>query len=84
MLSKITLITLSVKRLLLFFSKKCLQYSLVKTKKSEMIGLRVEPEIKAIIEQEAARQDRTVAWITAYYLRKGLEAAQLLLPKEDA
>jgi hypothetical protein len=54
----------------------------VKTKKTEMIGLRVESEIKAILEKEAARQDRTIAWITAHYLRKGLEAAQLLPPKE--
>jgi uncharacterized protein (DUF1778 family) len=54
----------------------------MKTKKTEMIGLRVEPEIKEILEKEAAQQDRTVAWITAYYLRKGLESAQLLPPKE--
>jgi uncharacterized protein (DUF1778 family) len=54
----------------------------VKTKKTEMIGLRVEPEIKAILDEEAARQDRTIAWITTYYLRKGLEAAQLLPLKE--
>jgi predicted transcriptional regulator len=47
--------------------------------KSAVITIRVEPDIKEILEKKAAQQDRTIAWITTHYLRKALEA-DLLLP----
>jgi predicted transcriptional regulator len=51
--------------------------------KTSVITIRVEPDVRKVLEKKADQQDRTLAWITTHYLRKALEADQLLPVKSD-
>jgi hypothetical protein len=56
---------------------------MAKSKKTDVICLRIEPYMKEALEKEADRQERSVSSLIVYYLRKGLEASQVLPPKSD-
>ncbi len=42
-------------------------------KKSAQLSLKIEPELKARIERQAAALDRSVNWLATQYLRDGLD-----------
>jgi len=41
-----------------------------------------DPQILAVLREQAAKQDRSVSWLINHYLRKGLEAEKLIKAKK--
>jgi hypothetical protein len=62
-------------RLFLFNSQ------LIYMKKEVVLTVRVDPEIKDIIDSIAQKGDRTVAWVTRSLITEALQARKLLRPK---
>mgnify|MGYP003446970945 FL=1 len=50
-------------------------------KKEVVLSVRVDPEIKGIIDSIAQKGDRTVAWVTRSLITEALQARKLLKPK---
>ena len=54
---------------------------LIYMKKEVVLTVRVDPEIKDIIDSIAQKGDRTVAWVTRSLITEALQARKLLKPK---
>ena len=54
---------------------------LIYMKKEVVLTVRVDPEIKNIIDTIAQKGDRTVAWVTRNLITEALQARKLLKPK---
>lgn len=54
---------------------------LIHMKKEVVLTVRVDPEIKDIIDSIAQKGDRTVAWVTRSLITEALQARKLLKPK---
>ena len=54
---------------------------LINMKKEVVLTVRVDPEIKDIIDSIAHKGDRTVAWVTRSLITEALQARKLLKPK---
>ena len=54
---------------------------LIHMKKEVVLTVRVDPEIKGIIDSIAQKGDRTVAWVTRSLITEALQARKLLKPK---
>lgn len=50
-------------------------------KKEVVLTVRVDPEIKEIIDSIAQKGDRTVAWVTRSLITEALQARKLLKSK---
>jgi hypothetical protein len=58
-----------------------LNNQLMNMKKEVVLTVRVDPEIKDIIDSIAKKGDRTVAWVTRSLITEALQARKLLKPK---
>ena len=54
---------------------------LINMKKEVVLTVRVDPEIKDIIDSIAQKDDRTVAWVTRSLITEALQARKLLKSK---
>ena len=54
---------------------------LIHMKKEVVLTVRVDPEIKDIIDSIAQKGDRTVAWVTRSLITEALQARKLLKSK---
>lgn len=53
-----------------------------KGKKSEFIGIRVPYELKKIIQKEADKDDRSLAWMTLEFVKEGMKKRGLYKEKK--
>lgn len=50
--------------------------------KLRTMAFQIDPEIRAVLDQQAEIQDRSISWLINHYLRQAMETEKILKPKD--